>query len=84
MALDRVFGAGVVKARRALQLEAHLAEHRHDPAYQSLAMLAVDRLRDRHEVLNLADAIRGQEANDQNVGVGEIQLLGRPSLISRR
>ena len=83
MALDRVLGAAVVKARRALQLEAHLTAHRDDPAHQSLAMLAVDRLRDRHEVLDLAHTVSSQEASDQNVGVGEVQLLGRPAPIGR-
>src|SRR2546428_9565222 len=84
MALDGVLSPAVIETRRALQLEAHLAAHCHDPAYQSLAMLAADRLPDRHEVLDLAHAVRSQEASDQNVGVREIQLLGRPALIGRR
>ena len=81
VALDRVLGAPVVKAWRALQLEAHLTAHRHDPAHQPLAMLGVDRLRNGHEVLDLAHTIGGQEASDENVGVGEVQLLGRTALI---
>ena len=75
MGLDCVSRAAVVKPRRALELEAHLAAHRDDPAYQSLAVLAANRLRDRHEVLDLADATWSQEAGDQNIGVREVQLL---------
>ena len=41
MGLDRVLGAAVVKARRALQLEVHLTADRYDAADQSLAMSVV-------------------------------------------
>src|SRR5438105_426499 len=68
MALERVLGAAVVKARRALHLEAHLTAHREDPAYQSLAMLAIDELPDRHEVLDLAHTIGSKEASYENRG----------------
>ena len=83
MALDRVLGAAVVKARRALQLEVHLTAHGDDPAHQSLAMRAIERLRDRHEVLDLAHTVRSQEAGDQHVCVREIQLFRGPALIGR-
>ena len=75
MRLNCVPRAAVVKPRRALELEAHFAAHRDDPAYQSLPVLAEVRLRDRHEVLDLADATWSQEASDQNIGVREVQLL---------
>ena len=32
---------------------------------------------DRHEVLDLADAVRREEASDQDVRVGEVELLDR-------
>ena len=35
---------------------------------------------DRHEVLHLADAVLGEEARDQDVGVREVELLGVPVL----
>src|SRR5689334_20762305 len=81
--LDRVRRAAVVKPRRALELKAHLAPHRDDPAYQSLAVLAANRLCDRHEVLNLAHTTWSQEASDQNIGVREVQLLRSPASIGR-
>src|SRR5579884_627241 len=81
MRLDRVVRATVVKAWRALELEAHLAAHRDDPAHQSLAVLAADCLGHRHEILNLAHTIRSQEASYQNIGVREVQLLRSPALI---
>ena len=34
---------------------------------------------DRHEVLHLADAVLGEEARDEDVGVREVELLGGPS-----
>src|SRR5579884_3680718 len=77
--LDRVLSPAVVKPRRALKLKAHLAAHRHDPAYQPLAVLAADRLRDRHEVLNLPHTTRSQKASDQNISVREVQLLRTPA-----
>ena len=46
-------------------------------------MLAVAGLPDRHEVLDLADPIRGQEPRDQHVRVGEVQLA-RTRYITRR
>jgi hypothetical protein len=46
-------------------------------------MRAVDQLPDRHEVLYLAHAVGSEEASDENVGVGEIELLRRPALIGR-
>ena len=46
-------------------------------------MLAIDELPDRHEVLDLAHTIGSKEASDENVGIGEVKLLGRPTLIGR-
>ena len=62
----------VVEPRPALEREAHLAPHRDDLAHESprVARVAVD----RHEVVHLADAVGGEEARDQDVRVGEVQL----------
>src|ERR1700759_2965689 len=38
--------------------------------------------RDRHEILDFAHAVGAQEAGDQDVGVGEVELLARPPAAS--
>jgi hypothetical protein len=44
---------------------------------------ALELLPNRHEVLHLADAVPGEEARDQDIGVGEVELLGREVLDAR-
>ena len=68
----------VVEARLALEPEAHGPAHADDAADQALAFLA-----DRHEVLHLRDALRGEEARDQDVRVREVELF-RGALPDRR
>ena len=70
--------AAVVEARLHVHAEAHLAAHAEDAPDQPVAMLG-RALRDRHEVLHLADAGRGQEARDEDVRVREVELLRAPS-----
>jgi hypothetical protein len=71
---DLVTGARVVKARSDIDDEAHLAAHRHHPADQAA------RMRRDHEVLHLAHSVGHQEARDQDIGVGEIELFGGPAV----
>ena len=40
--------------------------------------------RRRHEILHLADAVRHQEMGDEDVGVGEVELLGAPTVAAGR
>ena len=76
--LDLVVGAPVVEPRLHLDLPRDVAAHDHDAPDQPVSVEAgVDRL-DRHEVLHLADSALGEEARDQDVGVGEVQLPRRP------
>ena len=74
---DLVFGARVVEARRDVDDEAHRPAHRHHPADQAA------RMRGDHEVLHLTHSIRHQEAGDQDIGVGEIELFGGPAVAVR-
>ena len=68
----------VVEARLDLDTKRHLAAHADDAPDQRGRGLGPRR--DRHEVLHLADAVRGEEARDQNVRVGPVELLRRPFL----
>ena len=70
--------APVVEARIDLDAEAHLAPHAEHTADQPLP------LADRHEVLQLADSDRGQEARDEDVRVGEVELLDGADAERRR
>ena len=79
--LDLVLGAAVVEARLHLDLEAHVAAHDDDAADQAMAVQRHLGVVDRHEVLHLPDAVLGQEARDQDVRVGEVELLGGPRLV---
>jgi len=76
MRLDCVLSAAVVKPRRALELEAHLARAPRRPRRTSRwrcspPIVCVT----GHEVLNLAHTAWSQESSDQNIGVREVQLL---------
>ena len=65
--------AAVVEPGPALEHERHLAAHRDHPAQELAAVLRV--AVDRHEVLHLAHAVGRQEARDEDVRVGEVELL---------
>ena len=73
--------AGVVEPGLALEPEVHLAAHSHHPAHQPPLVLGV--APDGHEVLHLTDPVGGQETGDQDVGVGQIELLGRVPVVHR-
>ncbi len=80
--LELVRLARVVEAGPALEPEAHLAAHRHHLAHQpaGVARIAVD----GHEVVHLADAVRRQEAGDEDVRVGEVELPHRVAPVHGR
>jgi hypothetical protein len=73
-----VTGAGVVEAGGEIDDEAHLPANSQDPADHAVAMRRLAGTRQGHEVLHLPHALGHQEARDEDVGVGEIQLLGAP------
>jgi hypothetical protein len=77
---DLVAGARVVEARRDLDDEADLPAHGEYPADHAVAMGRLAAARRGHEVLHLADSFGHQEARDQDVGVGEVELLGGPAV----
>src|SRR5215210_1008828 len=66
----------VIELRVELEAKAHCPANRHQSSDDSLAVLSA-RLADRHEVLHLDDALGCQEAGDEDVGVREVELLGR-------
>ena len=77
-----VLGPGVVEAGLALEHEGHLAAHADHAPREPAAVgrVAVD----GHEVLHLAHAVGRQEAGDEDVGVGEVELLGGVAVGRRR
>ena len=81
--LDLVLVAAVVEARLHFDPEAHLAADSLDAADEPMAMDVLLRLRDRHEALDLPHALLGEEAGDEHVRIGEVELLRRPVLRHR-
>ena len=73
--LDLVGGAAVVEAGLALDAQAHLAADADDPPDE--VALVVRIAVDGHEVLDLGDTVGRQEAGDEDVRVGEVELLDR-------
>lgn len=69
---DGVPGAGVIEGRAALELEGHLAAYGVHAAYQTAVSGTGG---DRHVVEDLDDAFRREEAGEQHVGVGQVDLL---------
>ena len=77
---DLVAGARVVEARGDVDDQAHLPAHRQYPADQAVPVRRRAGTRRGHEVLHLTDAAGHQEARDENVRVGQVELLGAPAL----
>src|SRR5690242_6653294 len=73
-------GPRVVKARGQVYDEAHLSAHGDNLADDAVAVRGLTESRRGHEVLNLADAVGHQEASDEDVGVGEVELFGAPAV----
>ena len=73
-----VLRAPEVKPGSAFELEAHPAAHAEHATNQPVAMRPVPDLPDRHEILDLADSGRGEEARDEHVRVREVELLVLP------
>ncbi len=76
--------ASVAKPWLDLEGKAHLAPDAQHAADDALPMRLATRGVDRHEVLDFADAVRREEARDQDVGVGKVELLARPGSRRRR
>ena len=77
---DLVAGARVVEARGDVDDEAHLPAHGEDPADHAVAVRRLAGARRGHEVLHLPHSVGHQEARDEDVGVGEVELLGAPAV----
>ncbi len=75
--------ARVVEARSDLDYEARLAAHGGYPANQPVAMLPLAGVRRGHEVLHLPHSLWHEEARDENVGVGQVELLRGPAIAVR-
>src|SRR5262249_60338544 len=79
--LGRVDGARIVEARIAAHLEAHVAPHRLRPTYQ---VVRLPDLFHGHEIGDLGDAVGTEEARQQHIAVGKIELLACGFLEQRR
>ena len=81
--LQRVRLAAVVEARLDLDREPHHAAHHPDVPHQPVPVgrRALD---DRHEVVHLADPVRGHEPGDQDRGIRQVQLLAHVVVPVRR
>jgi hypothetical protein len=77
---DLVAGAGIVEARGDVDDEAHLPAHGEHPADYPVAVHRLAGTGRGHEVLHLPHSVRHQESRDQDVGVGEVELLRAPAL----
>ena len=77
---DLVAGARVVEARGDVDDEAHLPAHGEYPADHAVAVRRLAAARRGHEVLHLTHSVGHQEARDEDVGVGEVELLGAPAV----
>jgi hypothetical protein len=76
---DLVTCPPVVETRRDVHGEAHVAPYGEHSADHAMTVRLARALRE-HEVLYLADAVGHQEARDEDVGVGEVELLRAPAL----
>jgi len=72
--LQLVRCAAVVEARLDLDGEPHGAAHHLDVAHEPVPV-GRPALGHRHEVVYLADPVRGHEPGDQDRGIGQVQLL---------
>jgi hypothetical protein len=81
---DRVARAPVVEARGYVDNEVHLPTDCEDLANHAVVVHRLAGLRWGHEVLHLPHSVGRQEARDEDVGVGEVKLLGAPAVAVRR
>ena len=77
---DLVAQARVVEARGDVDHEAHLPAHGKYLADHAVAVRGLPTARRGHEVLHLRHSVGHQEARDEDVGVGEVELLRTPTL----
>ncbi len=75
VALGAVSLAPEIEPRRAFELEPHPPADAQHAANQPVTVRSRKELTDRHEILDLPDSGGSQEARDQHVGVGQVQLL---------
>ena len=83
VALRAVSLSPEIKPRCAFELEPHPPAHAQHAANQPVPVRSAHEFPDRHEILDLADAMRGEEPGDQHVGVREVQLLVLPLAVGR-
>ena len=81
---DLVACPRVVEARGDVDDESHLPAYGEYPADHAVPVRRLAGTRWGHEVLHLPDSLGHQEARDQDVGVGEVELLGAPPLAGGR
>ena len=67
--------ASVVERRNTFQPELHGAAHHPDSAYQTEVGRNILGIAQGHVVDDLAHPIGGQESGDQDVGIGDVNLL---------
>jgi hypothetical protein len=72
---DLVASPRIVEARRYVDDEVHLPANGRYPADDAITVRHLAAARRGHEVLHLPDSVGHQEARDEHVGVGEVELL---------
>jgi hypothetical protein len=75
--------AGVIEGRRTLHPEVHRSANHFDPADELVASVTVLGYMYRHIVRDLPHAIGTEEAGDQDVGVGPVELFAGYTLRNR-
>jgi hypothetical protein len=75
-----VAGTRVVEPRGDVDDETHLPTHGEDSADHAVPVCRVAGRWRGHEVVHFAHSVGRQEAGDQHVGVGEVELLGVPAV----
>ena len=68
--------AGVIEGRSTLHPEGHGAAHHLDAADDTVSSLATIRSAYRHIVRDLTDPVGREEACNEHVGVGPVELFG--------
>ena len=70
-----MFIAGVIKGGSALDAKLHRPANDVNAAHQPMVTVSVGMLADGHVIGHLSDAIGGQEAGDEHIGAGPVELL---------
>jgi hypothetical protein len=66
--------AAIIEPGAAAQLVFYFSPDSSDPAQQFFAIVDIDQY--RHQVCDLSYSFRGEEAGQQDIGIGQVKLFG--------